>query len=84
MQISPMTRTVARRAASGLAYRGLGAVLTILSILITTAVAAGTVVMGRVPASAPLGLICAAVLAAVGAAEASRPARRERVRRRAD
>jgi hypothetical protein len=83
MQNSPMTRTVTRRAATGLAYRGLGAFLAGLSILITAAVALGTVVTGHVPASGPLGLICAAVLAAVGAAEASRPARLDRMRRRA-
>jgi hypothetical protein len=56
--------------------------LALSSISITLAVVLGTVAEGRVPASGPLGLVCALVLAAVAAAEASRPARAERTRRK--
>ena len=52
------------------------------SISITLAVVLGTISQGRVPAGGPLGLVCALVLAAVAAAEASRPARAERTRRK--
>jgi hypothetical protein len=50
--------------------------------VITAVVALGTLSDGRLPANAPMGMVCAAVLAAVAVVEASRPARVERVRRR--
>jgi hypothetical protein len=58
------------------------AALALTSIAITLVVALGTVNAGRLPASGSIGLVCALVLAAVAVAEASRPARSERVRRR--
>jgi hypothetical protein len=58
------------------------AALAIVSIAITLVVALGTVRDGRLPASGSIGLVCALVLAAVAVAEASRPARSERMRRR--
>ena len=57
-------------------------VLALTSIVITLVVAVGTVHAGRLPASGSIGLVCALVLAAVAVAEASRPARYERARRR--
>jgi hypothetical protein len=51
------------------------------SLVITLLVVIGTVVHGRVSSSGPLELICAIVLAAVAATDASRPGRRERSRR---
>jgi hypothetical protein len=72
----------ARRALAGVASAPLMAVLALTSIAITLVVALGTVHDGRLPASGSIGLVCALVLAAVAVAEASRPARSERLRRR--
>jgi hypothetical protein len=82
MPIAQHTRRAKRRAGSALAAAPLTIVLAALSIAITLAIAVGTVADGHVPQSGPLGLICAVVLAAAAAAEASRPARSDRVRRR--
>jgi hypothetical protein len=83
MPTARLTRSQIRhRAASGIASAPLTFVLATLSIAITLTVTIGTVAAGRMPASATLGLICAVVLAAAAAAEASRPARSDRVRRR--
>jgi len=60
----------------------LTAMLAVISIGIVIAVAIGTATRGRLTASGPIELICAFVLAAVATAEASRPARSERLRRR--
>lgn len=60
----------------------LTALLALISIAIVIAVATVTVTRGQLPASGPIELICAFVLAAVATAEASRPARSDRVRRR--
>ncbi len=83
MPIARLTNSQVRhRATSGLASAPLTFLLAALSIAITLTVAIGTVTEGRMPSSAPLALICAVVLAAATAAEASRPARSERSRRR--
>jgi hypothetical protein len=83
MQIRrPHVKRPARRAAAVIGTAPLMVALAVSSISITVVVVLGTVSQGRVPASGPLGLVCAVVLAAVAAAEASRPARSERVRRR--
>jgi hypothetical protein len=78
----PKIRTQARRAARGVAAAPMMAALALASIVITLVVALGTVSHGRLPASGSVGLVCALVLAAVAVAEASRPARSERIRRR--
>jgi hypothetical protein len=70
----------ARRAIEGVASAPMMFLLALTSIVITLVVA--TVHSGRLPASGSIGLVCALVLAAVAVAEASRPARSERVRRR--
>jgi uncharacterized membrane protein YbhN (UPF0104 family) len=77
-------RTPARRAAAGVAAAPVMAAMALGSIVITLVVALGTVSNGRLPATGSIGLVCALVLAAVAVAvaEASRPARSERVRRR--
>ncbi len=75
-------RSRARRAGEAIAAAPLMVALALSSITITLAVVLGTISQGRVPASGPLGLVCALVLAAVAAAEASRPARAERTRRK--
>ena len=72
----------ARRAVAAIGAAPLMVALAFSSLLITLAVVLGTVSDGRVPASGGLGLVCALVLAAVAAAEASRPARSERTRRK--
>ena len=72
----------ARRAAAEVASAPLMAGLALTSIAITLVVALGTVSAGRLPATGSIGLVCALVLAAVAVAEASRPARSERLRRR--
>jgi hypothetical protein len=72
----------ARRAIEGVALAPMMFLLALTSIVITLVVAVGTVHSGRLPASGSIGLVCALVLAAVAVAEASRPARSERVRRR--
>lgn len=72
----------ARRAIEGVASAPMMFLLALTSIVITLVVAVGTVHAGRLPASGSIGLVCALVLAAVAVAEASRPARSERVRRR--
>jgi hypothetical protein len=83
MLIARLTHSQARRrAAAGIFSAPVTFVLAALSIAITLTVVVGTLAYGRVPPSAPLGLICAVVLAAAAAAEASRPARSDRVRRR--
>jgi uncharacterized RDD family membrane protein YckC len=75
-------RLSARRAAEGVAAAPLMAALTLAATVITAVVALGTVSDGRLPANGSIGMVCALVLAAVAAVEASRPARVERVRRR--
>ncbi|MBV9002140.1 MAG: hypothetical protein JO304_24000 [Solirubrobacterales bacterium] len=83
MQIArPNLRTPARRAVGAIAAAPLMAALALASIVITLVVALGTVSAGRLPATGSIGLVCALVLAAVAVAEASRPARSERARRR--
>lgn len=72
------------RTLSDSALPPLTAMLAVISIVIAIVVAIVTVSHGRLPASGPAELICAFVLAAVAAAEASRPARSERLRRRTD
>ena len=72
----------ARRAVAAIGTAPLMVALAVSSVSITLAVVLETVSKGRVPASGPLGLVCALVLAAVAAAEASRPARSERTRRK--
>jgi hypothetical protein len=84
MQINtPQVRRPARRAIAAIGSAPVTVALALGSISIMLAVVLGTVSNGHVPASGPLGLVCAPVLAAVAAAEASRPARSERARRRA-
>jgi hypothetical protein len=56
--------------------------LVLGSTVITAVVALSTVSQGRLPASGSIGMVCALVLAAVAAVEASRPARMERTTRR--
>ena len=83
MQIAtPNLKAPARRARAGIASAPMMAGLALGSIVITLVVALGTVRSGRLPASGSIGLLCALVLAAAAVAEASRPARAERVRRR--
>lgn len=83
MQISrPQVSRPARRAVAAIGAAPLMATLALSSVSITLVVVLATVSEGRVPASGPLGLVCALVLAAVAAAEASRPARSERTRRK--
>jgi predicted neutral ceramidase superfamily lipid hydrolase len=71
------------RTLSDLVPSPLTAMLAVISIAIVIAIAVVTVTRGRLPASGPIELVCAFVLAAVATAEASRPARSERLRRRA-
>ncbi len=78
-----LNRSLARTLA-GIASAPLAVALGALSIAITIVVAISTVTWGRASTGAPLELICALVLAAAAAAEASRPARSERTRRRLD
>jgi hypothetical protein len=78
----PKLRTPARRAAQSVAAAPVMAAMALASIVITLVVALGTVSDGRLPASGSIGLVCALVLASVAVAEASRPARSERLRRR--
>jgi len=78
----PKIKIPARRAAQGIASAPLMAALAVVSIAITLIVALGTVRDGRLPASGSIGLVCALVLAAVAVAEASRPARSDRMRRK--
>ncbi len=78
----PRIKLPARRAAQGIASAPLMAALAVVSIAITLVVALGTVRDGRLPASGSVGLVCALVLAAVAVAEASRPARSDRMRRK--
>ncbi len=78
----PKIMTPARRALAAAASAPMMAALALSSIVITLVVALGTVSKGRLPASGSIGLVCALVLAAVAVAEASRPARSDRVRRR--
>lgn len=75
-------RLWARRAAEGVAAAPLMAALALASTVITAVVALDTVGRGRVPADGSIGLVCALVLAAVAAVEASRPVRVERTTRR--
>jgi hypothetical protein len=75
-------RLWARRAAEGVAAAPLMAALALASTVITAVVALDTVGRGRVPADGSIGLVCALVLAAVAAVEASRPVRVERATRR--
>jgi hypothetical protein len=83
MPIARLTHSQVRhRTRSGIASAPLTFVLAALSIAITLTVAIGAVAHGRVPPSGQLGLICAVVLAAAAAAEATRPARSDRARRR--
>jgi hypothetical protein len=56
--------------------------MAVASIGITLVVVLGTMHDGRLPATGSIGLVCALVLAAVAVAEAPRPARSERARRR--
>jgi hypothetical protein len=58
------------------------AALALASTVITVIVALGAVSHGRLPANGSIGLVCALVLAAVAAVEASRPVRLERASRR--
>ncbi|MBV9414380.1 MAG: hypothetical protein JO363_05325 [Solirubrobacterales bacterium] len=79
----PETSVRARlRTLSDLIPSPLTAVLAVISIAIVIAVAIATVSHRRLPGSGAAELICAFVLAAVAVAEASRPARSERIRRR--
>jgi hypothetical protein len=71
-----------KRLYSGIASAPLAAVLAIPSVAITVFIALTTVISGRVPTDAPVGLICAVLIAGVAATEASRPARSSRTRRR--
>jgi hypothetical protein len=83
MPIARLTHShVRHRATSGIASAPLTVVLAALSIAITLTVAIGAVADGHMPPSGQLGLICAVVLAAAAAAEATRPARSDRARRR--
>jgi hypothetical protein len=75
-------RLSARRAAEGVAAAPLMAALALASTVITAVVALSTVSHGRLPADGSIGMVCALVLAAVAAVEASRPARVERATRR--
>jgi hypothetical protein len=78
----PKIKIPARQAVHVIASAPLMAAMAVISIVITLVVALGTVHDGRLPASGSIGLVCALVLAAVAVAEASRPARSERMRRR--
>ncbi len=79
---TPKLRIPARRAAECVAEAPLMAALALASTAIMTVVALGTVSDGRLPANGTIGIVCALVLAAVAAVEASRPARMERTGRR--
>jgi hypothetical protein len=78
----PKIKTPARRAVAAAASAPMMVALALSSIVITLVVVLGTISKGRLPATGSIGLVCALVLAAVAAAEASRPARSDRVRRR--
>jgi len=83
MQIArPKIKAPARRAIATIASAPLMAALAVASIVITLVVVLGTMHDGRLPATGSIGLVCALVLAAAAVAEASRPARSERARRR--
>ena len=58
------------------------AALALASAMITAIVALGALSAGRLPADGSIGMVCALVLAAAAAVEASRPARVNRVNRR--
>jgi hypothetical protein len=78
----PKLSRPARRAAEGVAAAPLMAALALASAMITAIVALGALNAGRLPADGSIGMVCALVLAAVAAVEASRPARVNRVSRR--
>jgi hypothetical protein len=78
----PKIKNRARRVLAGVASAPIVLALALTSIVITLVVGLGTVSGGRLPATGSIGLVCALVLAAVAVAEASRPARSERTRRR--
>ena len=78
----PKIKAPTRRGLAAVASAPAMAALALTSIVITLVVGVGTVRDGRLPASGSIGLVCALVLAAVAVAEASRPARSERTRRR--
>jgi hypothetical protein len=78
----PQIKIPARRVLAAAASAPVMATLAVSSIVITLVVALGTLSDGRLPASGSIGLVCALVLAAVAVAEASRPARSDRMRRR--
>jgi hypothetical protein len=83
MQIARLRiKAPARRAVATIASAPLMAALAVSSIGITLVVVLGTMHDGRLPATGSIGLVCALVLAAVAVAEACRPARSERARRR--
>ncbi len=83
MQIgAPNLKGPARPTRAGIASAPMMAALALSSIVITLVVALETVRAGRLPASGSIGLVCALVLAAAAVAEASRPARSQRIRRR--
>jgi hypothetical protein len=70
-----------KRLLSGITSAPLAAVLAIPSVAITVFIALTTVIDGRVSSDAPVGLICAVLIAGVAATEASRPARSSRTRK---
>lgn len=78
----PKIKAPAGRAVATITAAPLMAALAVASIVITLVVVLGTMRDGRLPATGSVGLVCAVVLAAAAVAEASRPARSERARRR--